>query len=62
VLVAIIQFNFPHSLNWLQQNISPTGNWKILGQNPNQSKQLIQNYIDNNVNLFSWTLIADSPL
>jgi hypothetical protein len=62
VLVGIIELNNAHSSNWLQQNISPTPNWQILVQDPNQAKQIIRNYIDNNANLYSWTLIDNSPL
>jgi c-di-AMP phosphodiesterase-like protein len=59
MLFGIIELNQAHSLNWLQQYISPIPNWKILQQNPNQAKQLIRNYIDTNTNLYSWTLIDD---
>jgi hypothetical protein len=62
VLVGIIELNNAHSLNLLQQHISPTPNWRILIQNLNQAIQIIRNYIDNNANLYSWSIIDDSPL
>jgi hypothetical protein len=59
LLVGIVELNNAHSLNWLQQHIFSIPNWQILPQNPNQVKQVIRNYINNNANLYSWTIIDD---
>jgi hypothetical protein len=58
-LVGIIELNNAHSLNWLQNNISPIPNCQILLQDPHQTKQDIRNYINNNANFYLWTIIDE---
>jgi hypothetical protein len=51
-LVGIIEFDFPSSLNWVQNRISANAIWDTLIIDPNQWVQNFQQIMEGNNRLF----------